>query len=192
VENVNIQNLIYSRNVPLLSYQQLTECSLGYYNNNGCNGGWLYESMNWIQYVGLNSEQAYPMPEQTFKKGILGNCKPALNSPRYKISGWRYFIDTFCISRVVALQNMYSISIAIAGGSFPFKFYKSGILSGCGYYPTVDHAVLLMGISLNTGMGNYWIVKNSWGSSWGENGYIRIDPTNDSCNVCYAGTFPLV
>lgn len=178
VENVNIQNIINAKNVPALSYQQLTDCSKGYYNNNGCNGGWLYESLNFIQVYGLYSESTYPQSLNTFQNNVAGTCK-SYNSQKYTIKGWYYFLDYSCMSRVNVLHARTSISIAVAGGSFPFQYYHSGILSGCGNYPYVDHAVVLMGISLNTGMGNYWVIKNSWGTGWGEGGYIRINPTND-------------
>ena len=115
---------------------------------------------------------------ETFNNGIVGTCK-SYNSTKYKIKGWYFFPGFSCLSRVNVLLTKTSITVAIAGGSFPFQYYYSGILSGCRDYPYVDHAVVLMGISLNTGMGNYWVIKNRWGTGWGEGGYIRINPTND-------------
>jgi len=72
------------------------------------------------------------------------------------------------------------VSIAIDAAGSAFQLYKSGIFSDCG--TNLDHGVLLVGYGTDTGApGNdYWLVKNSWGESWGEAGYIKLLKTDNT------------
>jgi len=79
------------------------------------------------------------------------------------------------------------VAIAVAADSLYWGFYKSGILSQC--TQTVNHGVNLVGVFQNTTQ-SYWIVKNSWGTGWGEKGYIRINRTLDNGNLCSVCAYP--
>jgi hypothetical protein len=63
--------------------------------------------------------------------------------------------------------------IAISVAAYPWQSYESGVFN-CGQYGNVDHAVQLVGYGTDAALGDYWQVRNSWGASWGEAGYIRI------------------
>jgi C1A family cysteine protease len=79
-----------------------------------------------------------------------------------------------------------TVSVAIAADTNKFMSYSSGILSAksCkGTHETLDHAVLAVGYGSEGGV-DYWIVKNSWGSSWGEKGYIRMEATEKGGAAC--------
>jgi C1A family cysteine protease len=71
----------------------------------------------------------------------------------------------------VALQP---VSVSIEADKLCFQMYKSGVLNNTKCGTTLDHAVLTVGYGTDPVGGDYWLVKNSWGSSWGEEGYIRI------------------
>lgn len=76
------------------------------------------------------------------------------------------------------------VSIGVDASGLAFKFYKSGIIKKfCG--TAIDHAVLLVGYGTEKGT-DYWLVKNSWTSDWGENGYFRIlrDMSKKDEGVC--------
>jgi len=82
-------------------------------------------------------------------------------------------------------------TVAIAASSNYFNSYKSGVLtnsSKCG--TRVDHAVLAVGYGTSSQYGDYYIVKNSWGASWGEKGYVNIGTTGNGAGVCQVQTEP--
>jgi len=82
------------------------------------------------------------------------------------------------------------VSIAIEADQSSFQFYSSGVFTGpCG--SNLDHGVTLVGYGTDeTTSLDYWIVKNSWGSSWGENGYIRIVRGKNMCGISLMASRP--
>jgi len=86
------------------------------------------------------------------------------------------------------LVNLFSI--AIQANQPCFQFYTSGVLTDDNCGQKLDHGVLAVGYGTDNGV-NYWKVKNSWGASWGESGYIRIEKSSkDLCGVLDAPSFP--
>jgi len=87
------------------------------------------------------------------------------------------------------------VSVAVNAGSLGFQFYRGGILKRfCG--TSLDHGVVAVGYGSENG-SDYYLVRNSWGAGWGENGYIRIarDMTKDSAGVCgiqMMASYPIV
>ena len=82
------------------------------------------------------------------------------------------------------------VSIAIQADQSSFQSYKSGVLSsGCG--TQLDHAVLAVGYGTEDGQ-DYWLVKNSWGTSWGSSGYIKIGSATNVCGVLNQAVYPQV
>jgi len=67
------------------------------------------------------------------------------------------------------------VMVGVMGSDFGFQHYSSGVYSGCPVDITINHAVLLYGYDSN---GN-WLIKNQWGTSWGESGFMVLSPTND-------------
>jgi len=88
----------------------------------------------------------------------------------------------------MAAVNMGPVSIAIEADQSGFQHYKSGIFTGpCG--KSLDHGVLAVGYGTDAGKP-YWKVKNSWGMSWGDSGYIRLARGSDLCGLADAASFP--
>lgn len=145
-----------------LSEQELVDCS-GEYGNYGCNGGLMSAAYKYIAKSSLHSEEAYPY------KGYEQDCNAS------RATG-----DTQTVKNVRELSNYDTkdlsewlekgpVSIAI-GVSYDFQAYTGGVYTGEGCkYTGLNHGVLLVGQK-----ANYFIVKNSWGTSWGEKGYIRM------------------
>jgi C1A family cysteine protease len=153
-----------------LSEQQLVDCS-GSYGNMGCNGGLMDSAFKYVKAEGgLCSESAYPYTARD------GTCKAS--SCGSKFDAISSYVDVTHDSES-SLMNAVAegpVSIAIEADQSAFQFYRSGILSGsCG--TRLDHGVLVVGYG-SEGGSDFWKVKNSWGASWGESGYIRI------CRAC--------
>lgn len=180
-------NAIKSGNLISLSEQQLIDCSSSY-GNLGCNGGLMDYAFQYIIDIGgLNTEAAYPY---TAADGACIADMSALVDPIAS------FVDipqknNVQLQAAVALQP---VSIAIQANQFSFQFYKSGIIkSGCG--TQLDHGVLIVGYDTDAYSVPYWIVKNSWGTSWGQDGYVyilRSSSTNDPgvCGIAMGASYP--
>jgi len=147
-----------------LSEQQLVDCSDGY-GNYGCDGGWWYNAYSYIEATGgLCSEDEYPY------LGYDSSCH-----------GCGTLYDTMYNYADVPSDDEQSLEDAVAGGCVAvgieadqstFQFYSSGVLTGtCG--TSIDQGVLAVGYGNMNGQ-DYWKVKNSWGTSWGDQGYVYI------------------
>lgn len=145
-----------------LSEQHLLDCNSSGYN---CNGGWFvfYSS-------GLPSESCYPYVG--YKKSCTsGSCsRYAPISGAYYASGYPYPSVSTIKNRI---QNYGAVAAAVYANS-SFQYYSSGCYTSC-YNYSVNHAILLCGWDDNRcGSTDVWRLKNSWGTSWGENGFMWI------------------
>jgi len=164
-----------------LSEQQLVDCA-GSYGNAGCNGGLMDNAFKYVEAHGLCSEAAYPY---TAKDGTCKatSCTMVANT---KIS--KYTDVTHTENALGAANDMTPVSIAIEADQSGFQMYKSGVFSGvCG--KNLDHGVLLVGYG-DSGTTPYWKVKNSWGTSWGMNGYILMIRNQDECGIANEPSYP--
>mmetsp|Transcript_43213 Transcript_43213/g.112104 ORF Transcript_43213/g.112104 Transcript_43213/m.112104 type:complete len:92 (-) Transcript_43213:611-886(-) len=91
----------------------------------------------------------------------------------------------------MAKLKMGPVSIAVDASQNAFMFYKSGVVGKeCG--TSIDHAVLLVGADTDSNGKPYWIVKNSWGTDWGQSGYIYIERDNNNCGITNCASVPFV
>jgi len=159
-----------------LSEQQLVDCA-GSYGNAGCNGGLMDNAFKYVMAHGLCTESAYPYT------GKGGTCKSSscTMSTDSKITNYKDVAHTE--DALGAADDGEPISVAIEADQAGFQSYKSGVFNGvCGR--NLDHGVLVVGYGHDTASGlDYWKVKNSWGTSWGEAGYIRIVRNKDECGI---------
>jgi cathepsin L len=181
-----------SMSVPL-SEQQLVDCATAE-GNQGCEGGLMDQAFQYIiDNSGITTEAAYPY---TAKDGAscLATGKPVAST----ISS---FVDVNPSSdaALFAALQVGPVSIAIEADQQSFQFYSTGIMSGdCG--ATLDHGVLVVawGVDANLNSTAYWTIKNSWGASWGEAGYIRLvdNPALNSqtgqCGMLSVPSYPVV
>ena len=173
------------RPVAYLSTQQLVDCDRG---NGGCNGGDMMKAYNYVQKAGLMSEADY---KYTAKEG---SCKYSSSKAVNKIKGYDYcsnYGSKKCTTEIFyALLARGPLGVGIDGDVI--QVYKSGIYKGSCNLD--NHAVVAVGYG-SSGSSYYWIVRNSWGASWGEKGYIRVQgniKNKYSCFVENEGTLPTV
>jgi C1A family cysteine protease len=76
------------------------------------------------------------------------------------------------------------VSVAIEADTFVFQFYTSGILNSASCGTDLDHAVVAVGYGVDPVKGEFYIVRNSWGASWGDKGYVRIAGGKDGAGIC--------
>jgi xylem cysteine proteinase len=162
-----------------LSEQQLVDCA-GSAGNQGCNGGLMDDAFNWIvANGGLDSEGDYPY----YAQDMACQKKASVAS----ISGYRDVQQGSEDALMNALQSQ-PVSIAIEADQSSFQMYRSGVFNGpCGQQ--LDHGVLLVGSGTDGGQ-NYWRVKNSWGSGWGDQGYIRMVRGQNMCGLSNMASYP--
>ncbi|KAL8151148.1 hypothetical protein V2J09_020956 [Rumex salicifolius] len=150
-----------------LSEQELVDCdtSMG---DEGCDGGLMDTAFTFIHNNGgLATESAYPYA------GSDGTCKAARGAHKAgKIGGYEDVPGNSEASLLKAVANQ-PVAVAVEGSGFGFQFYSGGVFGGeCG--TDLDHAVLAVGYGSTKEGVKYWVVKNSWGGTWGEKGYMRI------------------
>jgi len=166
-----------------LSEEFLVDCDT---SNSGCNGGWPAGSMDFIQsYPGIPTETTYP-----YKAGS-GNAGTCNNPSGNSLSGVTVTGQSNNDGSESTLQTMVAnegpVSVCVdAGDGCDWSSYESGIFNEPGCFQVTDHAVLAVGYSA----GSYWIIKNQWGTSWGESGYIRLAFGSDMCGVADYGYIP--
>jgi len=165
-----------------LSEQQLMDCSYSY-GNLACSGGLMDNAFQYVQANGLCTEAAYPY---TAKDGTCKSSSCAV-SAYTKISGYKDVAHTE--TALGTSVDSQPISIAIEADQAGFQLYQSGVFSGvCGQ--NLDHGVLLVGYGTDNNQ-DYWKVKNSWGTSWGEAGYIRLIRNQDECGLANEPSYPV-
>lgn len=152
------------------SEQQLVDCS-GSYGNQGCNGGLMDDAFQYVQANGITTEDAYPYT------AVDGTCQT--QGGAFKNGGYQD-VPQGDVDQLAAAVNGRPVSIAVDAENW--QMYSSGVFSDCN--DSLDHGVLLVGYS-----SDYWIVKNSWAESWGENGYIRLARGN-TCGLANSASYP--
>jgi len=173
-------------NLKIFAEQQVVSCDKV---DGGCNGGWMDDAFTFVQKNnGITTTDAYPYTSGS--SGATGTCKTTgfTNDPNVAPKSFTD-VQTGSVSALQSAVAQQPVSIAIQANQLAFQSYKSGILTGkCGQ--RLDHGVLLVGYGTENGV-DYWKIKNSWDTTWGEAGYIRIERSSkDLCGVLDAPSYP--
>merc|ERR1712241_12310 len=161
------------------SEQHFVDCAYDGINNNGCNGATLQGYAKWLKEKSpkLAHETTYPYKatQQTCPTTYKQFYQGVSTSGAY----WTESGDEATLKKLVAKHGAVVTGVAAAG---PFSQYKGGIFAGCNSGQREDHAVTVVGYGTENGV-DYWLIKNSWGTSWGEKGYIRMKRGVKMCGV---------
>jgi len=169
-----------------LSEQQLVDCcSLA----GGCGGGWMDNAFKCVEmHGGIDTETYYP-----YQAKEMGRCTFNPNDVGSKCTG---FVDIKPRGDETALRsacaNVGPIAVAIDAAHQSFQLYKTGVYvePACSN-KTSDHAVLVVGYGTTEDGQDYWLVKNSWGVSWGDEGYIKMARNKgNQCAIARFATYP--
>lgn len=167
-----------------LAEQQLVDCSTAQ-GNHGCNGGWMDYAFKYVQAVGgqmQTSDYPYTARDQT--------CKFSKAKAVAQVAGYTDIPQNNCAQLTTAIQQQ-PVSVAIAANAI--MSYRSGVFDNGNCGTGLNHGVTAVGFGTDSGK-NFWIVRNSWGSSWGEQGYIRmsrdVQTSTGICGICMASSYP--
>ena len=175
-------NILYN-----LSQQELLDCS---YLNHGCNGGAMDLAFQFIMNNGLCTNLSYPYEAE---RGLCQkrNCESVIQISNYSDVTQN---NETALAQAVLKQP---VSVAIQANKRSFQMYQSGIYNDPECGTQLDHGVLVVGYGTDNNLNmNYWIIKNSWGPEWGDDGYIRIakdiEDERGQCGIAMNPSYPIV
>ncbi|CAO3626303.1 unnamed protein product [Cunninghamella blakesleeana] len=171
--------------LPDISEQQLVDCT-GEYGNGGCSGGWMHTAFKWLQEKdGYVSQSSYPYT------GSVGQCQSSQKPKLGKVAKYVRIPAGNENALLEAVRDIGPVAIAYNADTQQHSYYRGGILDvpNCGNRPT--HAALVVGYGTENGV-DYWILKNSWGESWGERGFFRMRRGQNMCGIADWASYPIV
>jgi len=162
----------------ILSPEQIVQCDSTSY---GCRGGWTENAYNYVTKAGgLETEANYPYSSYN---GLTGRC--SVNSANFVVKVSKYSTISGESNMAAYVQSTGPLSVCVDASTW--NSYTGGIMTSCG--TSVDHCVQATGVDVS---GGYWKVRNSWATSWGESGYIRLAYGKNTCAITNDPTYVTV
>jgi cathepsin L len=170
-----------------LSEQNLVDCSKSY-GNMGCNGGVTDYAFRYVKEQGIQPEDSYP-----YVGTDTDACKFDSTKSVTKASGWVNIPRGNELALQQAVATAGPVAVAIDADPISFQLYRSGVYQNSACSPTeITHAVLAVGYGVENG-NEYWLIKNSWGERWGDDGYIKIARNmNNMCGITTQASYPKI
>jgi len=169
-----------------LSEQQVVDCSRSL-GNEGCNGGF---EKNVFQYV-INNKGIGASSKYAYTGRDNQACRASSTPSVVTISSYKS-IPSNNENAMMTAVKLGPISIAV-DASHAFQFYSRGVLDDKACGTSLDHAINIVGFGTDATSGkDFWIVRNSWGPSWGESGYVRIVRNKNMCGLAMDSAYPVV
>lgn len=172
---------------PLTSFseQQLVSCDTSG-DDAGCQGGLMDEAFDYVQKTPLCAYKDYPYSSGDGKSGA---CQSSSCTGAVAVGGHTDVPKGDEVAMLAAI-NLGPLSVAVDANYF--QLYESGVLDEAGCGASLNHGVLVVGYGNDASLGGlaYYLVKNSWGTQWGESGYMRIVRGKDMCGIADSASFP--
>ena len=162
-----------------LSEEQVVECVT---QDSGCGGGWMDDAFSYMEEHPLCTETDFP-----YSSGG-GSCNSSC-PPRVEIHSFVDIPPNNETEMQIAV-SMHPISIALEADSSSFQLYESGVFDSSSCGTSLDHGVAIVGYGEDKGGKRYWKAKNSWGKSWGEEGFFRIAMGKNMCGLSLKPSYP--
>lgn len=179
-------NKIKTGKLVSLSEQELVDCDIKG-DNEGCNGGFMDKAFEFIiKNGGITTEKEHPYRRKD------GKCDRAKRKHKAaKINGY-VKVPVRNEKSLQAAVATRPVSASIDAGGYGFQLYSSGVFTGyCG--KDLNHGVTIVGYGVKDGE-KYWLVKNSWGTTWGEKGYAKMSRgssnKNGICGIALEASYP--
>jgi cathepsin L len=179
------QYFIVNKVLQSLSEQNLVDCVT---SCSGCGGGWPSSAYTYVvqrQAGKFNTEAAYPYTARD------GSCRYSASGATSLVTGYSTVTKGSESALLDAVYNNGPVSVAIDASHNSFQLYKSGVYNepACST-SNLDHAVVVIGYG-QSGSTPYWLVRNSWGTSWGQQGYIWMSRNkNNQCGIATTAVVP--
>jgi len=171
IANIESQYALKNGKLLDLSEQELVDCDTIDY---GCGGGWMDNAFKWFETSGVMTGKDYPY------RGVGGTCKYDADRSIFKLKSYQDVSKNESDIKNVVFEHG-PLSVAVDASAF--QFYPGGIMTAkeCNYRQ-LNHGVAIVGYGTENGV-DFWIVRNSWGAGWGENGYIRVERGAGACGI---------
>lgn len=171
----------------LLSEQNLLDCAQAF-DNHGCNGGLPSHAFEYVKYNGgIDTEESYPYEAKE------GKCKFNTYHVGAQVDSVVNITARDETELKGAVGSVGPVSVAFQVVS-DFRFYKAGVYESKDCKSgemDVNHAVLAVGYGIEEGK-KHWIVKNSWGATWGMDGFFEIARDENMCGVATCASYPVI
>ena len=168
-----------------LSEEDLVQCDT---TDSGCNGGLMDNAFDWVEENGIATEASYAY---TSGEGTTGTCSSSKKADAVVTVGGHIDVASKDESALKSAVAQQPVSVAIEADKSVFQLYSSGVLDSSSCGTQLDHGVLVVGYGTDSSLGkDYWKVKNSWGSTWGEEGYIRMVRGSNMCGIASQPSYP--
>jgi cathepsin F len=186
----NIESMYCKKNnmdctsFPPLSPQEIVDCDTV---DQGCNGGDPPTAYAFVMSEGgMEDDSDYPYTAQD------GTCNFQKNLVKVTITNWQY--ATSNSDETTMQSNLVSWGpLSICVDAEPWQDYTGGVMMASDCSNSLDHCVQLVGYDTSSTQATpFWIVRNSWGTDWGENGYIRLQYGQDTCGCADEATSAII
>jgi C1A family cysteine protease len=178
VSSLESANFLKNGELLDLSEQQFVDCSRST-GSQGCNGGWMHWAFDYAKTVQVELTATYPY------KAKDNACSHKADKGVVQLTSYAY-VPARSSAQLKAAIAKQPVSVALAAGNRYFQGYESGILNSKQCPTRLDHAVTAVGFGTEGGQ-DYYIIRNSWGAAWGEDGYIKLaadDSANGGLGIC--------